>query len=118
MEHDPESSHRTIKFLILSALAIKALEHFRDLRLIRAASCAAHARSHGFRRRQAPVELMHLGVAHTYGDAVPSSESAPRSLTDRAICALDFSTALRDATYAHPTLAESLNNLFMAMDTA
>jgi pyruvate/2-oxoglutarate dehydrogenase complex dihydrolipoamide dehydrogenase (E3) component len=27
-------------------------------------------------------------------------------------------TALRDATYAHPTLAESLNNLFMAMDTA
>lgn len=26
-------------------------------------------------------------------------------------------TALRDATYAHPTLAESLNNLFMAMDT-
>jgi pyruvate/2-oxoglutarate dehydrogenase complex dihydrolipoamide dehydrogenase (E3) component len=27
-------------------------------------------------------------------------------------------TALRDATYAHPTLAESLNNLFMAMDNA
>jgi len=27
-------------------------------------------------------------------------------------------TALRDATYAHPTLAESLNSLFMAMDTA
>ena len=27
-------------------------------------------------------------------------------------------TALRDATYAHPTLAESLNNLFMAMDQA
>ena len=27
-------------------------------------------------------------------------------------------TALRDATYAHPTLAESLNNLFMAMDAA
>lgn len=27
-------------------------------------------------------------------------------------------TALRDATYAHPTLAESLNNLFMAMDKA
>jgi len=27
-------------------------------------------------------------------------------------------TALRDATYAHPTLAESLNNLFMAMDSA
>ena len=26
--------------------------------------------------------------------------------------------ALRDATYAHPTLAESLNNLFMAMDHA
>ena len=26
-------------------------------------------------------------------------------------------TALRDATYAHPTLAESLNNLFMAMDS-
>ena len=25
-------------------------------------------------------------------------------------------TALRDATYAHPTLAESLNNLFMVMD--
>lgn len=25
-------------------------------------------------------------------------------------------TALRDATYAHPTLAESINNLFMAMD--
>jgi pyruvate/2-oxoglutarate dehydrogenase complex dihydrolipoamide dehydrogenase (E3) component len=25
-------------------------------------------------------------------------------------------TVLRDATYAHPTLAESLNNLFMAMD--
>ena len=25
-------------------------------------------------------------------------------------------TSLRDATYAHPTLAESLNNLFMAMD--
>jgi pyruvate/2-oxoglutarate dehydrogenase complex dihydrolipoamide dehydrogenase (E3) component len=25
-------------------------------------------------------------------------------------------TALRDATYAHPTLSESLNNLFMAMD--
>jgi pyruvate/2-oxoglutarate dehydrogenase complex dihydrolipoamide dehydrogenase (E3) component len=25
-------------------------------------------------------------------------------------------TTLRDATYAHPTLAESLNNLFMAMD--
>jgi len=25
-------------------------------------------------------------------------------------------TALRDATYAHPTLAESLNNLFMAID--
>jgi pyruvate/2-oxoglutarate dehydrogenase complex dihydrolipoamide dehydrogenase (E3) component len=24
--------------------------------------------------------------------------------------------ALRDATYAHPTLSESLNNLFMAMD--
>jgi pyruvate/2-oxoglutarate dehydrogenase complex dihydrolipoamide dehydrogenase (E3) component len=24
-------------------------------------------------------------------------------------------TALRDATFAHPTLAESLNNLFMAM---
>lgn len=27
-------------------------------------------------------------------------------------------TALRDATYAHPTLAESLNNLFMARDKA
>lgn len=27
-------------------------------------------------------------------------------------------TALRDATYAHPTLAESLNNLFTAMDKA
>ena len=27
-------------------------------------------------------------------------------------------TALRDATYAHPTLAESLNNLFMAMDAS
>jgi hypothetical protein len=27
-------------------------------------------------------------------------------------------TALRDATYAHPTLAESLNNPFMAMDRA
>lgn len=27
-------------------------------------------------------------------------------------------TVLRDATYAHPTLAESLNSLFMAMDTA
>jgi pyruvate/2-oxoglutarate dehydrogenase complex dihydrolipoamide dehydrogenase (E3) component len=26
-------------------------------------------------------------------------------------------TALRDATYAHPTLTESLNNLFMAMDS-
>jgi pyruvate/2-oxoglutarate dehydrogenase complex dihydrolipoamide dehydrogenase (E3) component len=26
-------------------------------------------------------------------------------------------TALRDATFAHPTLAESLNNLFMAMDS-
>ena len=25
-------------------------------------------------------------------------------------------TTLRDATYAHPTLSESLNNLFMAMD--
>ena len=25
-------------------------------------------------------------------------------------------TALRDGTFAHPTLAESLNNLFMAMD--
>jgi pyruvate/2-oxoglutarate dehydrogenase complex dihydrolipoamide dehydrogenase (E3) component len=27
-------------------------------------------------------------------------------------------TALRDATYAHPTISESLNNLFMAMDKA
>jgi pyruvate/2-oxoglutarate dehydrogenase complex dihydrolipoamide dehydrogenase (E3) component len=27
-------------------------------------------------------------------------------------------TTLRDATYAHPTLSESLNNLFMAMDKA
>lgn len=27
-------------------------------------------------------------------------------------------TALRDATFAHPTLAESLNNLFMALDSA
>jgi len=27
-------------------------------------------------------------------------------------------TSLRDATYAHPTLSESLNNLFMAMDRA
>jgi pyruvate/2-oxoglutarate dehydrogenase complex dihydrolipoamide dehydrogenase (E3) component len=27
-------------------------------------------------------------------------------------------TALREATYAHPTLSESLNNLFMAMDKA
>ena len=27
-------------------------------------------------------------------------------------------TTLRDATYAHPTLAESLNNLFMAMDNS
>jgi hypothetical protein len=26
-------------------------------------------------------------------------------------------TALRDAVFSHPTLAESLNNLFMAMDT-
>jgi hypothetical protein len=25
-------------------------------------------------------------------------------------------TALRDATLAHPTLAESLNNLFMTLD--
>jgi len=25
-------------------------------------------------------------------------------------------TALRDAIFAHPTLAESLNNLFMALD--
>ena len=25
-------------------------------------------------------------------------------------------TALRDATFAHPTLGESLNNLFMAID--
>ena len=27
-------------------------------------------------------------------------------------------TVLRDATYAHPTLSESLNNLFMAMDAS
>jgi pyruvate/2-oxoglutarate dehydrogenase complex dihydrolipoamide dehydrogenase (E3) component len=27
-------------------------------------------------------------------------------------------TALRDGTFAHPTLAESLNNLFMAMDSS
>jgi len=27
-------------------------------------------------------------------------------------------TALRDGTFAHPTLVESLNNLFMAMDKA
>jgi pyruvate/2-oxoglutarate dehydrogenase complex dihydrolipoamide dehydrogenase (E3) component len=27
-------------------------------------------------------------------------------------------TALRDGTFAHPTLAESLNNLFTAMDSA
>ena len=27
-------------------------------------------------------------------------------------------TALRDATYAHPTLAESLNNLFTTVDNA
>jgi pyruvate/2-oxoglutarate dehydrogenase complex dihydrolipoamide dehydrogenase (E3) component len=27
-------------------------------------------------------------------------------------------TALRDGTFAHPTLAESLNNLFNAMDSA
>jgi hypothetical protein len=26
-------------------------------------------------------------------------------------------TALRDGTFAHPTLAESLTNLFMAMDS-
>ena len=26
-------------------------------------------------------------------------------------------TALRDGTFAHPTLAESLNNLFTAMDS-
>lgn len=26
-------------------------------------------------------------------------------------------TALRDGVFAHPTLAESLNNLFMAMDS-
>jgi pyruvate/2-oxoglutarate dehydrogenase complex dihydrolipoamide dehydrogenase (E3) component len=26
-------------------------------------------------------------------------------------------TVLRDAVFAHPTLAESLNNLFMAMDS-
>lgn len=26
-------------------------------------------------------------------------------------------TALRDGTFAHPTLTESLNNLFMAMDS-
>jgi pyruvate/2-oxoglutarate dehydrogenase complex dihydrolipoamide dehydrogenase (E3) component len=25
-------------------------------------------------------------------------------------------TAVRDGTYAHPTLSESLNNLFMALD--
>jgi hypothetical protein len=25
-------------------------------------------------------------------------------------------TVIRDGTFAHPTLAESLNNLFMAMD--
>ncbi len=25
-------------------------------------------------------------------------------------------TAIRDSVFAHPTLAESLNNLFMAMD--
>src|SRR5438445_13091579 len=27
-------------------------------------------------------------------------------------------TALRDATFAHPTLTESLNNLFMALDSS
>jgi hypothetical protein len=27
-------------------------------------------------------------------------------------------TALRDGIFAHPTLVESLNNLFMAMDKA
>jgi len=27
-------------------------------------------------------------------------------------------TALRDGVFAHPTLAESLNNLFMAMDSS
>jgi pyruvate/2-oxoglutarate dehydrogenase complex dihydrolipoamide dehydrogenase (E3) component len=27
-------------------------------------------------------------------------------------------TALREAVFAHPTLAEALNNLFMAMDAA
>jgi pyruvate/2-oxoglutarate dehydrogenase complex dihydrolipoamide dehydrogenase (E3) component len=26
-------------------------------------------------------------------------------------------TSLRDGTFAHPTLAESLNNLFLAMDS-
>ena len=53
------------------------------------------------------------------GAAVLGSEGGEiMSMLETAMMGKLPYTALRDATYAHPTLAESLNSLFMAMDTA
>jgi hypothetical protein len=41
------------------------------------------------------------------------AEATPHEWRDR----MGESTILRDGTFAHPTLAESLNGLFMAMDS-
>ncbi len=58
-------------------------------------------------------------TAEILGAAVLGIEGGEvMSVLETAIMGKLSYTALRDATFAHPTLAESLNNLFMTLDNA
>lgn len=109
---------------------------FIDPQLGRVGWSETEARARGFRIRVARLPMRHLARALEVGEtrgfmkAVVDAETHQilggamlgieggelMSMLQIAMMGKLPYTAMREAIFAHPTLAESLNNLFMAMD--
>lgn len=109
---------------------------FIDPQLGRVGMTENEARAHGKKIRVAKLPMSHvaraLEVDETRGFMKAIVDADTNEILGAAVLGIEGGeimsvietammgklpyTALRDATYAHPTLAESLNNLFMALD--
>jgi pyruvate/2-oxoglutarate dehydrogenase complex dihydrolipoamide dehydrogenase (E3) component len=109
---------------------------FTDPELGRIGLTEAEARAKGRKIRVAKLPMSHvaraLEVDETRGFMKAVVDADSKQILGAAILGIEGGevmsvvetammgklpyTALRDGTFAHPTLAESLNNLFMAMD--
>ncbi len=110
---------------------------FTDPQLGRVGLTETEARAHGRNIRVAKLPMTHvaraLEVDETRGFMKAIVDAETNQILGAAILGIEGGeimsaleiammgklpyTALRDGTFAHPTLAESLNNLFMAMDS-